>query len=324
MSKCSVCSKSVYPMDPQINLDGLRFHKPCAKCADCSCQITISNFTKGEQDGQLILLCKTHYFKRFKEGGSYVGGEKFQVKASRDLQASSRRSSLAEPSPSTATASTAAPATSSSAASSAASPADAAVSTGSVRDRIATIKLNEKPKTDVQTSSRRSSFDQTKSKSNDGAVKHQEPALTPEVAQTASLPTSPEKAAPSVSVSPAPVPEVLPPAAPVEVAEPAPAPVELTPAPIEAAPVEAAPAEAAPVEAAPVEVVETAPPAVVEEVQAVEPAVVPVPVVEETAQEEPAAAVAPSSPVDESVIDASPENGVSTPHPSSFAVETNA
>lgn len=321
MSKCAVCSKSVYPMDPQINLDGLRFHKPCAKCADCSCQITISNFTKGEQDGQLILLCKTHYFKRFKEGGSYVGGEKFQVKASRDLQASSRRSSLAEPSPSTVTASTSAPSTSSSSA----APSDAPAATGSVRDRIASIKMNEKPKTDVQTSSRRSSIDQTKSKSNDGPAKHQEPALAPEVTQSSSLPTSPAKIAPSVSVSsPPPVPEALPPAAPVEVVEPTPAPVE--PVPVESTP---APVESAPVQAEPVEVVEAVPPAVEEATQPVEPAVVPAPVeeevtVSETVQEEPAAAVAPSSPIDESVIDASPENGVSTPHPNSFTVEINA
>lgn len=217
---------------------------------------------------------------------------------------------MAEPSPTTA--STATPVTSSSAA----SPVDVAVTNGSVRDRIASIKSNEKPKTDVQTTSRRTSFDQTKSKSNDGAVKHHEPVLTPEVAQAASLPTSPEKVAPSVSVSPAsPVPEVLPPVAPVEVAEPAPATVESSPAPIEAAAVEAAPVETAHVEVAPVE---AAP------VEAVPAAVADEPTSEETTQEEPAPAVAPSSPVDESVIDASPENGVSTPHPSSFAVETSA
>jgi len=80
MSKCKVCTKTVYPMDPLINLDGSVFHKPCAKCADCQCQITISNFTKNESGDQTLLLCKTHYFKRFHEGGSYVGGEKFQNK----------------------------------------------------------------------------------------------------------------------------------------------------------------------------------------------------------------------------------------------------
>lgn len=35
MPKCKICTKAVYPMDPQINLDGSVFHKPCAKCEDC-------------------------------------------------------------------------------------------------------------------------------------------------------------------------------------------------------------------------------------------------------------------------------------------------
>jgi hypothetical protein len=86
-SKCRVCVKFVYPMDPQINLDGVIFHKPCAKCQDCNCQITISNFTKNVTADETVLLCKTHYFKRFHEGGSYLGGEKFSVKATRDVQA---------------------------------------------------------------------------------------------------------------------------------------------------------------------------------------------------------------------------------------------
>ncbi len=77
-------------MDPQINLDGVIFHKQCAKCQDCLCQITISNFTKDVTTEKTTLLCKTHYFKRFREGGSYLGGEKFSVKAVRDIQAEAR------------------------------------------------------------------------------------------------------------------------------------------------------------------------------------------------------------------------------------------
>jgi hypothetical protein len=79
-------------MDPQINLDGAIFHKSCAKCADCKCQITISNFTKHESPSETILLCKTHYFKRFHEGGSYLGGDRFHNKAARDVQAKRRES----------------------------------------------------------------------------------------------------------------------------------------------------------------------------------------------------------------------------------------
>ncbi len=85
-AKCKVCSKSVYPMDPQINLDGTKLHKACAKCGDCGCQITISNFTKNESNDQTVLLCKIHYFKRFHEGGSYLGGEKFRVMSTRDMK----------------------------------------------------------------------------------------------------------------------------------------------------------------------------------------------------------------------------------------------
>jgi hypothetical protein len=112
-AKCKSCKKSVYPMDPQINLDGSVFHKPCAKCADCGCQITISNFTKNESPDETVLLCKTHYFKRFREGGKhfhtiscyfrylisfslgqYLGGDKYQVKAERDIHAKERRRSF--------------------------------------------------------------------------------------------------------------------------------------------------------------------------------------------------------------------------------------
>lgn len=93
-AKCKICTKSVYPMDPQINLDGVLLHKPCAKCADCKCQITLTNFSKHETPEGFLLLCKTHYFKRFREEGSYLGGDKFQVKATRDVLVEERRASL--------------------------------------------------------------------------------------------------------------------------------------------------------------------------------------------------------------------------------------
>ena len=86
-SKCRICKKSVYPMDPQINIDGGIFHKSCAKCADCNCQITLANFVKTENGDDTILLCKTHHLKRFHEQGSYLGADKFKVKADRDVHA---------------------------------------------------------------------------------------------------------------------------------------------------------------------------------------------------------------------------------------------
>jgi hypothetical protein len=77
-NKCGPCGKAVYSADPQITLDGAKYHKACAKCQDCSCQITLGNFTKTDN----VLLCKTHYFKRFHEEGSYMGGDKF-IKSSK-------------------------------------------------------------------------------------------------------------------------------------------------------------------------------------------------------------------------------------------------
>ena len=59
-NSCGKCKKTVYPNDPQVVLDGTKYHKACAKCEDCSCQITIANFTKAKE----LLLCKTHYFER--------------------------------------------------------------------------------------------------------------------------------------------------------------------------------------------------------------------------------------------------------------------
>lgn len=95
-TKCKICSKAIYPMDPQINLDGSKFHKTCAKCGECGCQITLSNFTKNESNDQTMLLCKIHYFKRFHEGGSYVGGDKYRTKSQRDIQSALKLDNLAQ------------------------------------------------------------------------------------------------------------------------------------------------------------------------------------------------------------------------------------
>jgi len=94
-TSCKICSKAIYPMDPQINLDGSKFHKTCAKCGECGCQITLSNFTKNESNDQTMLLCKIHYFKRFHEGGSYVGGDKYRTKSQRDIQSALKLDNLA-------------------------------------------------------------------------------------------------------------------------------------------------------------------------------------------------------------------------------------
>ena len=98
--KCKACDKAVYPQDPQVNLDGTLLHKECAKCGDCKCQITIVNFCKNESvSGEFVLLCKVHYFKRFHEGGSYLGGDKFNVKNTRDFKDGTAIGTPTSPSP---------------------------------------------------------------------------------------------------------------------------------------------------------------------------------------------------------------------------------
>jgi hypothetical protein len=80
-NKCKVCGKSVYPMDSQINLDGIVLHKACAKCEDCKCQITLSNFAKSAGKDNFILLCNIHHLRRFQEKGAYIGDDNFKVKS---------------------------------------------------------------------------------------------------------------------------------------------------------------------------------------------------------------------------------------------------
>lgn len=84
--KCTACKKSVYQMDPQINLDGTIFHKACAKCSDCKCQITLTNFAKNSLGNDCVLLCKTHQLSRFHTSGAYMGAEKFKLKSERDIK----------------------------------------------------------------------------------------------------------------------------------------------------------------------------------------------------------------------------------------------
>ena len=96
--KCAICSAVVYTADPQINLDGRVLHKPCAKCSDCKCQITVDNFSKAEVGGNLTLFCHTHYLKRCGEsGGSYLDGERFANKADRDVLRGSALEKAAQP-----------------------------------------------------------------------------------------------------------------------------------------------------------------------------------------------------------------------------------
>jgi hypothetical protein len=72
IKKCKICKKSVYPVDPQVNLDGSLFHKGCAKCEDCACQITTTNFRKYEwpSEDYATLVCTVHYQTRVVDRGT--------------------------------------------------------------------------------------------------------------------------------------------------------------------------------------------------------------------------------------------------------------
>lgn len=76
--QCGTCGKAVYPMEPQVRLDGVPYHQPCAKCCECATQITLSNFCK---DGA-TLYCKTHYLRKFQQDGGYAGDDKFKKRGS--------------------------------------------------------------------------------------------------------------------------------------------------------------------------------------------------------------------------------------------------
>jgi len=71
MQTCRKCERSIYINDAQLRLDGISMHTHCAKCADCNCQLSLSNFSHG---GKNVLLCKTHYFQRFHKENCYADG----------------------------------------------------------------------------------------------------------------------------------------------------------------------------------------------------------------------------------------------------------
>ena len=58
-SKCTVCLKAVYPMDPKVNLDGAVFHKECAKCKvrdiKRSSGVTLDERGQKRREGRVVL-----------------------------------------------------------------------------------------------------------------------------------------------------------------------------------------------------------------------------------------------------------------------------
>ncbi|XP_020233175.1 LIM domain-containing protein PLIM2b [Cajanus cajan] len=66
LDKCSVCSKTVYPLE-KMTLEGECFHKTCFRCEHAGCPLTHSNYAA--LDG--VLYCRVHFAQLFMEKGNY-------------------------------------------------------------------------------------------------------------------------------------------------------------------------------------------------------------------------------------------------------------
>ncbi|KAL1328913.1 hypothetical protein HN51_046096 [Arachis hypogaea] len=66
LDKCSVCSKTVYPLE-KVTLEGECFHKSCFRCAHAGCPLTHSSYAA--LDG--VLYCRHHFAQLFMEKGNY-------------------------------------------------------------------------------------------------------------------------------------------------------------------------------------------------------------------------------------------------------------
>ncbi|XP_019460659.1 PREDICTED: LIM domain-containing protein PLIM2c-like [Lupinus angustifolius] len=66
LDKCSVCSKTVYPLE-KMSLEGECYHKTCFRCAHAGCPLTHSSYAA--LDG--VLYCRHHFAQLFMEKGNY-------------------------------------------------------------------------------------------------------------------------------------------------------------------------------------------------------------------------------------------------------------
>jgi len=68
-SKCSVCLKTVYPVD-KITADGKDFHKTCFRCQECKKVLSLANYAALSG----IIYCKPHFKQLFKTYGNFDEG----------------------------------------------------------------------------------------------------------------------------------------------------------------------------------------------------------------------------------------------------------
>ncbi|KAK2362042.1 LIM domain-containing protein WLIM2b [Trifolium repens] len=66
LDKCSVCTKTVYPLE-KMTLEGECYHKNCFRCAHAGCHLTHSSYAA--LDG--VLYCRHHFQQLFMEKGNY-------------------------------------------------------------------------------------------------------------------------------------------------------------------------------------------------------------------------------------------------------------
>ena len=92
--KCGTCERTVYPHEPNLNLDGRVFHKKCAKCKDCGKYLSLLDFGKSTDFiKESFLLCKRHYEERFlRSGGNFKGGWQPSEKEGIQLMIQKRKS----------------------------------------------------------------------------------------------------------------------------------------------------------------------------------------------------------------------------------------
>ena len=70
--KCGKCNTSVYPVDPQICLNDTTYHKSCAKCEDCKCQVmpntcidNLDNQGAHRLHYQILQKVEIHFYVKF-------------------------------------------------------------------------------------------------------------------------------------------------------------------------------------------------------------------------------------------------------------------
>jgi len=63
-NKCTICTKTVYPMD-RVCPNNQVLHKSCFRCTECNGILQLAKYAYGGTK----FYCETHYQAKFKQGG---------------------------------------------------------------------------------------------------------------------------------------------------------------------------------------------------------------------------------------------------------------